>query len=98
MRYNNNTILKTKNGNRYYKQKFYPVIPYSDDDDYAITTHGDRLDIIAYRYYNDVSLWWIISKANDNISNDSLVLPTGIQIRIPTNINKILINFNKINN
>lgn len=27
---------------------------------------GDRLDILAYKYYKDPQLWWIILEANPN--------------------------------
>jgi hypothetical protein len=53
-RYNEATILKTANTNRpYYKARFYPNVPLSENDVYVITTVGDRLDSLAYSYYND---------------------------------------------
>ena len=54
-RYISTDILKQANTNRpYYKGKFYPDIPLSESDEYIITTVGDRLDNIAYSYYNDI--------------------------------------------
>ena len=42
----------------------YPNIPLQFSDNYVITTIGDRFDLLAQQYYNDSSLWWIISIAN----------------------------------
>jgi len=78
----------------------YPNIPLSIDDIYAITVEGDRLDLIANQFYNDVDLWWVITTANPNvIRRDSLVLTPGLQIRIPnpSRITNILRSFEQIN-
>lgn len=91
------TILKTPQGKPYYKGKFYPNIPLSETDVYVITTVGDRLDSLAYSYYNDVSLWWIISAANNNVTKGSLFPQPGTQLRIPTNISAVLSQFEQFN-
>ena len=81
-----------------YKPIKYPDIPLSIDDLYVITTSSDRLDSLAYQFYRDVRLWWIISIANrDIISKDSFGVKSGIEIRIPQNIEEILIDFEEIN-
>jgi hypothetical protein len=98
MRYDKNIIHKTSSGKRYYKGKIYPDIPYSDTDEYIITTIGDRLDSIAYSYYNDAELWWVISVANNNITNGSMFPIPGTQLRVPTNINSVLNLFDQVNN
>ena len=97
MRYDKNIINKTSSGKRYYKGKIYPEIPYSDTDEYIITTIGDRLDSIAYSYYNDAELWWVISVANNNITNGSMFPIPGTQLRVPTNINNVLNLFDQVN-
>ena len=90
-RYDNTTILKTEFTNRpYFKSKFYPNIPLSESDVYVITTVGDRLDSLAYSYYNDATLWWVISVANNNITKGALFPQPGTQLRIPTNVNGVL--------
>jgi hypothetical protein len=90
-RYNNTPILKTEYTDRpYYKVKFYPNIPLAESDVYVITTIGDRLDSLAYSYYNDSTLWWIISAANDNITKGALYPESGTQLRIPTDLNTVL--------
>jgi hypothetical protein len=97
-RYQNATILKTEYTNRpYYKGKFYPNIPLSENDYYIITTVGDRLDNIAYSYYGDSTLWWVISMANNNITKGALYPAPGTQLRVPTDINSILQQFNQFN-
>jgi hypothetical protein len=96
-RYNNSPIL-TRNYRPYYKSKFYPNIPLSENDVYVITTIGDRLDNLAYSYYGDATLWWIISVANNNINNGALFPASGTQLRIPTNLNFVLDLITQFNN
>jgi hypothetical protein len=73
-----------KLGPRYIKNNKYPEIAISDEDIYVITVSGDRYDLLAQTYYYDHTLWWIISRANLNLSDaDSLYPPIGEQIRIP---------------
>jgi hypothetical protein len=90
MRYDKPEIKYTTSGKRDYKRKTYPQIPFSDTDVYVVTTVGDRLDSIAYSYYNDAELWWVISIANNNLTNGSIFPQPGTQLRIPTNINYVL--------
>ena len=92
---------KGNNNKRVFKHIKYPNIPLSIDDIYAITIDGDRLDLIANQFYNDVDLWWIISTANpDIIRRDSFNLRPGLQIRIPdpASVNNILRSFQLLNN
>jgi phage tail protein X len=96
-RYQN--IPKSKiNGKEVYVTSRYPEVPLSEDDIYVYTTQGDRFDTLAQQYYNDSSLWWIISIANtDQLSQNTLVIPSGLQIRIPNNYNSVISAFNSIN-
>jgi len=96
-RYNNAIVETTSQGKRYWKQKFYPNVPLSETDDYVITTIGDRLDSLAYSYYRDSTLWWVISMANNNVTKGSLFPEPGTQLRIPTNINAVLSLYNQYN-
>jgi hypothetical protein len=96
-RYDNKTILKTPDGKPYYKGKVYPSIPLSESDVYVITTIGDRLDYMAYSYYRDSELYWIISVANNNVTKGSLFPVPGTQMRIPTDLNSVLNLFNQSN-
>lgn len=96
-RYDNSITLKTSQGIPYKKGKQYPNIPLSENDIYIITTIGDRLDYLAYTYYNDSELWWIIAAANNNATGGFLFPTPGTQLRIPTDLNKVLDLFNQFN-
>jgi len=96
-RYQNIKINRDNKGKRHYVGVKYPPVPLSPDDIYLYTTQGDRFDILAEQYFNDSSLWWIISISNPNLEQNSYTPPIGIQIRIPTNVAKILSDFEKIN-
>lgn len=89
-----------------YRTSRYPEVPLNPDDIYVYTTQGDRFDILANQYYNDSSLWWIISVANtatagtsspSDLPQNSLTIPAGIQIRIPAYPQSVIDNFNSIN-
>jgi phage tail protein X len=87
-RYNNNVNtqpakLDLENKRRYYDSLLDPVIERRDDDIYVITSIGERLDLLAWKYYSDVDLWWIIAAANPELRKDSLYLEPGSQIRVP---------------
>ena len=75
----------------------YPEIPRSFSDIYVYTTIGDRYDGLAQIYYGDSSLWWIISIANSSLSQNSLIPPVGSQIRIPSNPNPIIADYEILN-
>jgi hypothetical protein len=97
-RYKDTAILKTEYTNRpYYKGKFYPNIPLSESDVYVITTVGDRLDSLAYSYYNDATLWWVIAMANNNATKGALYPIPGTQLRIPTNVSSVLKLYDQFN-
>lgn len=82
---------------RFYATVRYPEIPLSENDIYVITAQGDRLDLLAQQYYSDVSLYWIISAANNELIKNSLFIPEGTQVRIPTNTGQIIAQFNILN-
>lgn len=100
-RYSDIRILKNKevnDGSRYYKGVKYPEISLSPNDIYVITTEGDKLDVLAQQFYGDKSLWWILSIANTDLSQNSLFVPVGSQLRIPSNIQDILSAYDRLNN
>ena len=78
-----NTRIKRENSKSYYKTTIFDKVPVTDSDVYVITQYGDRLDLLAYQYYGDVSLWWYIARANDL---NTMIVPENIQLRIPGNI------------
>ena len=64
-----------------YKTTYYMEVPEEDTDMYFVTQPGDRLDILAHRFYGDPSLWWFIARINNL---NSINVEPGISIRVPT--------------
>ena len=95
-RYDDTLLKFNKKGQRVLVPTLYPDIPLSDEDQFVYPKDGERLENIAFKYYGDVSLWWIIAKANE-LGKGRTVLNPNFQIRIPGNISTIIANFNKIN-
>jgi len=104
-RYQN--IPQTKiNTRQAYVTSRYPEVLVSADDIYIYSSQGDRFDILANQYYNDPSLWWVISIANtatagtalpSDLPQNSLNIPEGLQIRIPNNPYNVVSAFKLIN-
>lgn len=96
-RYQYSKAIKTaETGSQYYVNTVYPEIPVSSQDNYVISTAGDRMDLLAQDFYGDVTLWWIISSAN-SLPGDSLYLEPGMQIRIPADLAGILNSYRDLN-
>jgi len=96
-RYENISITKRKAlADQYYVNNIYPDILPNEQDNYIITTLGDRLDLLAFDFYGDTDLWWIIASAN-SLPGDSLTPEPGTQLRIPTDIRSILNSYNETN-
>ena len=74
----------------------YPIIERNETDVFIETRIGDRFDMLAYEFYGDVTLWWIIAKANIMI-NGTLAVEPGLKLRIPTHTETILNNFYELN-
>ena len=89
MRYKNAPVVRDKNRKRYYRPTIIPNIPLSDSDVYVYPKVGERLDLLAYQFYGDSNLWWIIAKANE-ISNGKVSPDPEKKLRIPTEIQPIL--------
>ena len=88
-RYNYTQVSKRWDGKQVYKSLLLVPIPYSDTDIYIITNDTMYLDQLAYTYYKDPSLWWILALAN-NIGKGQLSVEGGIQLRIPANSSMVL--------
>ena len=103
-RYANIEKLRNENeyvgtlGTQYYKDVTYPEVLPNENDIWVETEFGDRLDLLANQFYQDVTLYWIIAIANPNIVNmGSLFLTEGSQIRIPVNVQQIVDSYNLLN-
>jgi len=96
-RYSNIKVLKdNENTVRYYRAPKYPDVPYSNDDIYIESVYGDRLDIISYDYYKSTEYYWVILVAN-NLPGDSIFVTPGTQLRIPTDLDQILADYDSLN-
>ena len=96
-RYSRIPTTRDNTGTRLYKTVKYPIIPRRENDIYVITQEGDRYDILVKSYYQDSSLWWVISSANGNLSQNSIFPPLGIQLRIPGDLDIIIQSYNALN-
>jgi hypothetical protein len=81
-RYINTQIIKDDNGKRKLATTIVPVIPISQFDTYIQTTTIERLDKLAYTFYQDESLWWIIATAN-GLGKGSYIVAANTTLRIP---------------
>jgi hypothetical protein len=95
-RYNYTTTSTRWDGKRVYNTLTMPNIPFDDSDIYIISQDGMYLDQLAYNYYKDPTLWWIIAQAN-NLGKGRLSVPVGLQLRIPTNPSNILSRLKTLN-
>lgn len=78
-----NNKLATFNDKSVYYQPVFIDIPESENDIYEqITDTSVRLDSIAYKYYADSKLWWIIAMVNN--LNNPFVLKRNSILRIPS--------------
>jgi hypothetical protein len=106
-RYKDIRILREQEDNktlgpRYKRGTKYPEVSFNENDIYVITTQGDRYDLLAQQYYGDYTMWWIIAIANvgdytSEIPLNSLFIPVGTQLRIPSNIQDILFEYTNLN-
>jgi hypothetical protein len=92
---NETNVLKRYDGKRVFKTTRYPKIPIDASDIYVVANETDYLDSLAYKFYKDTTLWWIIAQANG--IKATLKAPTGKQIRIPQNIDRIISRFKQEN-
>ena len=90
-RYNLAKTITDTTGTRKFSTTIIPVPPASDLDVYIETTSIERLDLLAFKFYNDTTLWYIIATAN-GLGKGSMYTPANIKLRIPspTNIQKLI--------
>jgi hypothetical protein len=91
------TGIASTSGKDLYKPTYYPNIDAKEDDNYILTGNTDRLDTIAYDFYGDSTLWWVVAMAN-NLEGDSMFPPQGMYLRIPRNLSDILMEYYQSNN
>ena len=96
-RYKNIPEKKKDNGCRVRRAVLYPSIPRHENDIYVLTTPGDTTYALADQYYNDVNYYWIIAEANDNLDKFTQNLKPGLYLRIPSQTEQILKEFEDLN-
>ena len=74
--------LDTKKKRKTHMSALPPKVAATDQDYYIIAREGDRLDNLAYEYYEDSSQWWVLAQAN-HLGKGTLIVPAGIRLRIP---------------
>lgn len=93
-RYENVPIYQHFNGDGYKKK--YPnkdilittlrkrdLAKFSTNEAFThVFQRGDRLDLLAYRYYGDAQLWWVIMDANPRYMTP-WDIPIGANLTIP---------------
>jgi len=95
-RYDNIPRQTRWDGKRVYQTTEYPLIPSQASDLQIISNEADSLDTLAYKYYGDPTLYWIIARAN-NLGKGRMSVPPGLTLRIPVDINGIVNQFNNLN-
>jgi hypothetical protein len=94
-RYQQNPTLTRWDGKRVMTSTIYPTIPYNSNDLYVITSDADYLDVLSQKYYQDPSFWWVIACANG--LRATMKAPSGMQLRIPANLQGIISAFSSEN-
>ena len=82
MSVNRYQFTKKMDGKDCYKTTQYPKFPRRATDLYIFSREGDRLDNLSNEFYEDPRFWWVLAEANA-MAHGTLVVPPGIQIRIP---------------
>lgn len=95
-RYDNIPIQTRWDGKRVFKSVAYPIIPPQSSDLQIVSNETDCLDTLAYKYYGDPTLYWVIARAN-NLGKGRMSIPPGFTLRIPIDVNGIVNQFNILN-
>ncbi|HAI39987.1 MAG TPA: hypothetical protein DCM40_18775 [Maribacter sp.] len=74
--------LDAKRNRKRRNSTILPKINPTTEDIYIIGREGDRLDMLAFEYYEDESLWWVLAESN-KLGKGSLEVPPGMRVRIP---------------
>lgn len=85
-RYSTAKVIKDTTSKRYYNTIIIPTPELNSDDIFIQTTTQDRLDRLAYIFYEDEALWWLIAAAN-GLGKGTYIVPSNTRLRIPTKLN-----------
>ena len=82
-RYNYSVLYRDKGGDFWGTRPPVYLHPHATDQHHRVTdADSKRIDLIAWRYYRDISLWWVIAEVN-GIGNPIEIKP-GVVLRIPS--------------
>ena len=81
-RYEKAKIIKDKTGKRKYSTVISTSPPPGPADTFILTTGIERMDKLAYDFYEDATLWWIIADANQ-LQKGTLYVEANTRLRIP---------------
>ena len=82
MSLNRYIATKVKSGDKQGTTR-YPKFPKRMTDLYIISRELDRLDQLSNEFYEDPRYWWVLAEANPQLGKGTLLVPAGIQLRIP---------------
>tara|TARA_B100000902_G_C27103559_1_gene810037 strand:- start:81 stop:401 length:321 start_codon:yes stop_codon:yes gene_type:complete len=88
--------LDKETNNRILSVTHYPKITPKNSDIIYYTRFDDTFMRLAYTYYGDQSLWWIIARANAPFKGNTKFTP-GSKIIIPIEYQDFLNEFNRLN-
>ena len=55
-------------------------LTFVDTSDYYVFTQGDRLDLLANKFYEDRQLWWVFLEANPQFRTGLEITPGTVLI------------------
>lgn len=88
-RYQGTKILKDDKNISYRETFEFPNVDFSAIPHVSVSfSHGDRLDILAHKFYGQGQYWWIIAWANNLAWPFSI--PEGTILTIPLDHNILL--------
>ena len=95
-RYKHQQVKRDADGRRKLSTIQYPKIVSKNSDMIYRTRQSDTYSSLAYRFYSDQSLWWIIARANEDFRGN--IRPkVGIKLIIPRDISDIITKLNRDN-
>jgi nucleoid-associated protein YgaU len=95
-RYQETEERETENNETFYETQLLPDIDRNPEDAVITVDNPDRLDRIAFRFYDDAKLWWVIAAAN-NLGRGDWIVPAGTRLRIPQNLSEVTNEIRDIN-
>ena len=82
-RYNNQPVLRVVGSDGITRPTIYrQPPPLAPRFLHYQVVYGDRLDNLAFTFYNDPTLWWVIADANPEVFYPASLAPGSI-LRIP---------------